>query len=250
MSVPELFPGSRGVIVAIDHPMYMWPTRGLEDRASLIASVTAAGADGVITTYGTLRDFASSFGTAKKILKLDTKALSVGSYQDGDHVVCWDIEDARRVGADAVLTFVQVGLPDELPALAAAARVAAQCDAAGMPYLCEIMPIESPTFPDPYSPEAIAACARAASELGAHMVKTSIPSPPDQVADAVACGLPIFLAGGDPQPTEEAFLNQIRAAIGAGAQGVAVGRNVWGGADPAGTVGRLLEIVHGSGAAR
>ena len=33
MSMPELFPGSRGVIVAIDHPLYMWPTHGLEDRA-------------------------------------------------------------------------------------------------------------------------------------------------------------------------------------------------------------------------
>ena len=250
MTVPELFPGSRGVIVAIDHPMYMWPTRGLEDRAALIASVAAAGADGLIATYGTMRDFGASFGAAKRILKLDTKALSVGSYQDGDHVVCWGIEDALRVGADAVLTFVQVGLPDELPALAAAARIAAECDVAGIPYLCEIMPIESPTIPNPYDPEAIAACARAASEIGAHMVKTSIPSPPAEIAQAVACGLPIFLAGGDPQPTEEAFLAQIRTAVEAGAQGVAVGRNVWGGSDPAGTVGRLLEIVHGRGPSR
>ena len=29
---PSLFAGSRGVIVAIDHPLYMWPTRGLEDQ--------------------------------------------------------------------------------------------------------------------------------------------------------------------------------------------------------------------------
>jgi DhnA family fructose-bisphosphate aldolase class Ia len=246
MSVPALFARSRGVIVAIDHPLYMWPTHGLEDRDKLITSVVAAGADGLIATYGTLRDHGEAFGAAKRILKLDVKALSVGEYREGDHAVCWTLDDARRVGADAVLSFVQVGCPDELPALAQAARIAAECDEAGMPYLCEIMPIESESYPDPFDPGAIAACARAAAELGAHMVKTSIPRPPQEIRVAAGCGLPVFLAGGDPQPTEEAFLDQVRSAVQAGAHGVAVGRNVWGGADPAGTVRRLSKIVHGT----
>jgi DhnA family fructose-bisphosphate aldolase class Ia len=250
MTVPALFPSARGVIVAIDHPMYMWPTRGLEDRGALINEVVGAGADGIITTYGTLRDFGDLFGSSKRILKLDTKALSVGTYQMGDHVVCWTLDDAANLGADAVLTFVQVGLPDELPALAAAARVASACDRVGLPFLCEIMPIESPSYPDAFDAAAIAACARAAAELGAHAVKTSIPNPPEEIAQAVAgCELPIFLAGGDPQPTEEAFLSQIKAAVDAGASGVAVGRNVWAGSDPAGMVKKLAEIVHGPGAA-
>ena len=244
MSMHELFPGSRGVIVAIDHPLYMWPTRGLEDRAALIGEIVEAGVDGVIASYGTLRDHGEAFGAAKRILKLDLKALSVGAYQDGDHIVCWTLDDARRVGADAVLSFVQVGLADELPALAAAARIAADCDVAGLPYVCEIMPIESPGHPNPFDPEAIAACARVAAELGAHAVKTSIPDPPAEISQAVACGLPVFLAGGDPQPSESAFLAQIEAAIAGGAAGVAIGRNVWGGLDPAGTVRRLTELVH------
>ncbi len=245
MTVPDLFSGSRGVIVAIDHPLYMWPARGLEDRDALISSVVAAGADGLIASYGTLREHGAAFGRAKRILKLDTKALSVGAYQEGDHVVCWTLEDARRVQADAVLTFVQVGCPDELPALAQAARIAAECDAAGIPYLCEIMPIESASYPDAFDPGAIAACVRAAAELGAHLVKTSIPRPPEEIAQATGCGVPVYLAGGDPQPTEQAFLGQVRAAIDAGAHGVAVGRNVWAGADPAGMVRRLRQVVHG-----
>jgi DhnA family fructose-bisphosphate aldolase class Ia len=244
MNVPELFPGSRGVIVAIDHPLYMWPTRGLEDRSALIGQVVDAGVDGIIASYGTLRDHGEAFGTAKRILKLDVKALSVGVYQDGDHAVCWTLEDAQRVGADAVLSFVQVGRPDELQALAAAARIAANCDEAGLAYVCEIMPIESEAYPNPFDPQTIAACARVASELGAHIVKTSIPNPPSQISEAVECGLPVFLAGGDPQPTESAFLEQIEAAIAGGAHGVAIGRNVWGGLDPAGTVRRLNELVH------
>ncbi len=245
MSVGELlFPNGRGVVVATDHPMYMWPARGLDDRGALIAEVADAGADGVIATYGTLRDHADAFGSAKKILKLDLKALSVGGYQDGDHAVCWTLEDAQRIGADAVLTFVQVGAPDELTALTAAARIAAACDEQGFAYVCEIMPVESQAYPNPFDADAIAACARVAAELGAHVVKTTIPNPPEAITGAVECGLPIFLAGGDPQPTEDSFLEQIRQAVEAGAQGVAVGRNVWGGEDPARMVRKLREVVH------
>ena len=240
-----LFPGGRGVIVAIDHPLYMWPARGLEDRRSLISTVAAAGADGIIASYGTIRDHGDAFGGARKILKLDLKALSVGGYQEGDHLVCWSLDDARRVGADAVLTFVQVGCPDELEALGQAARIAAQCDAAGIPYLCEIMPIQSESYPDPYDPAAIAACVRSAAELGAHLVKTSIPNPPAAIGQATGAGLPVFLAGGDPQPTEQAFYDQVSEAIAGGASGVAVGRNVWGKADPGAIVARLRQIVHG-----
>ena len=109
------------------------------------------------------------------------------------------------------------------------------------------MPVESECYPDPYDPEAIAACARVAAELGAHVVKTTIPRPPAR-STAAGCGLPVFLAGGDPQPTEAAFLDQIRAGIEGGASGVAVGRNVWGGADPGGMVARLREIVHAGAA--
>ncbi len=241
---PSLFPSERGVIVAIDHPLYMWPAKGLEDRGALIGEVVTAGADGIIASYGTIRDHADAFGDARRILKLDIKTLSVGPYRDGDHAVCWTVEDAARIGAHAVLSFVQVGCPDELTAVSAAARIAAACDAAGMPYVCEIMPIESEHYPDPYDPIAIGACARVAAELGAHIVKTTIPRPASAIDVAVGCGRPVFLAGGDPQPTEAGFLDQIRAGIDAGARGVAVGRNVWGSSRPGALVARLREIVH------
>jgi DhnA family fructose-bisphosphate aldolase class Ia len=80
----------------------------------------------------------------------------------------------------------------------------------------------------------VAGAARAAAELGAHVVKTSIPTPPAGIAAAAGCGLPILLAGGEPAPDPEAYLAGIGEALAAGASGVAVGRNVWGRPDPAG----------------
>jgi len=244
--MPPLFAdASRAVIVAIDHPLYMWPVEGLEDRPSLIASVAEAGADAFIATYGTLRDCAEALAGCTRIMKLDLATVSVGGYRDSEFRLAWTVEDAARVGADAVLTFVQLGTDGELDALVAAARVAAQADRAGLDYVCEIMPVESPPYPDPYHPDAIAAAARTAAELGAHIVKTSMPTPPEAVSLAVACGLPVVIAGGDLTGDADALLRRVGTAVAAGAAGVAFGRNVWSSPDPAGMVRSLRAVVHG-----
>ena len=235
----------RIVVVAIDHPLYSWPCAGLEDRRGLIERAVAAGADAFIGAYGTLRDLASSFGTARRILKLDLTTVALHSYPPTPYRLAWSIEDAARLGVDAVLTYVQVGGPGELEALCAAARVAAAADAVGLPYICESMPVESPAFPDARNPIAVAAATRAAAELGAHVVKTTLPIPAGELAQSVAFGVPVIVAGGDPAEDSE-LLAAVRGAMRAGAAGVAFGRNVWGAADPGARVAELAAAVHGS----
>jgi DhnA family fructose-bisphosphate aldolase class Ia len=56
----------RGVIVAVDHPLYSWPCRGLEDRGALLRAVVSAGADAMIVSYGTLRDCRDALGDATR----------------------------------------------------------------------------------------------------------------------------------------------------------------------------------------
>jgi DhnA family fructose-bisphosphate aldolase class Ia len=161
----------RAVIVAIDHPLYSWPCPGLEDRGVVLRAVSRAGADAVICSYGTLRDHRDDFGDAAPILKLDLTTLTVGGhYPVSEYALAYRVEDALRVGAAAVLTYVQLGASHELEALRAAAGVAARADEAGLPYVCEIMPVEGEAYPDPAAPEAIAAGARTAAELGAPVV--------------------------------------------------------------------------------
>jgi DhnA family fructose-bisphosphate aldolase class Ia len=165
----------RIVVVAVDHPLYSWPCAGLEDRAGTIRTVVEAGADAIIAAYGTVRDVPEAIGAAAPILKLDVTTVTVGGdYPLTEYVTAYSVDDAQRVGAAAVLTFVQLGADFELDALRTAGQVAAAADRAGLPYVCEIMPVESLRFPDPYDPGAIAAATRTAVELGAHVVKTSM----------------------------------------------------------------------------
>jgi fructose-bisphosphate aldolase / 2-amino-3,7-dideoxy-D-threo-hept-6-ulosonate synthase len=240
-----LGPDGRSLIVAVDHPLYTWPCPGLEDREAVLRAVAAAGADAVICSYGTLRDLREAFGDAAPVMKLDVTTLAVGGhYPVSEYALAYEVEDARRLGAAAVLTYVQLGTPFELEALRSAARVAARADQLGLPYVCEIMPVEGGAYPDPAAPLAIAAAARTASELGARVVKTTMPSPPDEVAAACGCGVPVVLAGGDFEADGTRLLDLVRRALDAGAAGVAHGRNVWGRPDPGAAVAALRAVVH------
>jgi fructose-bisphosphate aldolase / 2-amino-3,7-dideoxy-D-threo-hept-6-ulosonate synthase len=237
----------RTVIVAIDHPLYSWPCPGLEDRGALLRSVTMAGADAVICSYGTLRDLRADFRDAAPILKLDLTTLSVGGhYPVSEYALAYRVEDALRLGAAAVLTYVQLGTEHELEALRTAAGAAARADELGLPYVCEIMPVEGEAYPDPAAPLAIAAAARTAAELGAHVVKTTMPDPPEAMSDVAACGVPVVLAGGDLDQDDDRLMDVVRRAMEAGAAGVAHGRNVWGRPDPGAAVKALRAVVHGA----
>ena len=248
MSLPgPLADDGRAVIVAIDHPLYSWPCPGLEDREALLGAVTDAGADAVICSYGTLRDLRGAFGDAAPILKLDLTTVSVGGHCPvSEYALAYRVEDALRLEAAAVLTYVQLGAEHELEALRTAAGVAARADELGLPYVCEIMHLEGEAYPDPAAPVAIAAGARTAAELGAHVVKTTMPGPPEAMADVTACGVPVVLAGGDLDADDSRLHDAVLRAMEAGAAGVAHGRNVWGRPDPGAAVEALGALVHGA----
>jgi DhnA family fructose-bisphosphate aldolase class Ia len=238
----------RTVIIAIDHSLYSWPCPGLEDRKSIIAAARAAGVDAMIASYGTIRDFRSAFGHIKPILKLDVTSLTLGGhYPLTEYVMAYDLDDAARLGVATVLNYIQLGAPFELEALRLSARLAAECDARGFTYLCEIMPVESEMYPTPEAPEAIAAACRTGQELGAHMIKTTMPVPREGIAGAVAaCNIPVVLAGGTPAKDSEAYDAAITKALASGIAGVAIGRNAWGASDPAQAMRRFCRLVHGS----
>ncbi len=59
------------------------------------------------------------------------------------------------------------------------------------------------------------------------------------MAEVSRCDVPVILAGGDLTGERDALLATVRAALEAGAAGVAHGRNVWGSDDPAAAVAAL-----------
>ena len=237
----------RIVIIAIDHPLYSWPCRGLEDRAEVIRSCAASGVDAIIAGYGTIRDFRLDFGTMKPILKLDLTSVTLGGhYPLTEYVMAYSLDDAERLGVKTVLNFIQLGAPFELETLRQSAKLAADCDRRGFSYLCEIMPVKSAMFPDAEAPDAIVAACRTGQEIGAHFIKTSMPVPMEGIRAAVsASGIPVVLAGGAPANDPVSYDAAIGKALDAGVSGIAIGRNAWGSPDPPAAIARFVTLVHG-----
>ena len=153
-------------------------------------------------------------------------------------------EEALRVGAHAVMNMLYLHHPEEDRIFAEAAALISECHRVGLPVILEALPFGIGR-PADYRPENIAMAVRAAAELGADVVKTAYPGDPETFAEIVAsCFVPVIILGGAARTDERAFLSDVRKAIGAGASGVAIGRNVWAHPEPERIAAALHAIVH------
>jgi DhnA family fructose-bisphosphate aldolase class Ia len=91
----------------------------------------------------------------------------------------------------------------------------------------------------------VAHAARVGAELGADMVKTNYTGDPDSFSRVIeSCPVPVIIAGGPRVESEMDLLRMVEGAIGSGARGVAIGRNVFQADDPALITRRICGIVH------
>jgi fructose-bisphosphate aldolase/2-amino-3,7-dideoxy-D-threo-hept-6-ulosonate synthase len=158
-------------------------------------------------------------------------------------LVC-SVEEALKVGADAVSVHVNIGSETEANQLQKLGTVAERCTMWGMPLLAMMYP-RGAKVTDQYAEEFVAHAARAGAELGADMIKTNYTGDPDSFARVVeSCPVPVIIAGGPKVETDAELLQMISDAIAAGARGVAIGRNVFQHDKPTDIVRAIARIVH------
>lgn len=236
-----LRPDGRTVIVAMDHGGTSGPVPGIVDPGSTITKVIAGGADAILTTVGVAKNFATAIGSTGLIIRLDFPAtdLVTGVY---DCELFIEVEEAVRLGADAVILSAGPGKEVERKTLHNLARVARECERYGLPLIAEMYP---GGFNGPAAMMTIAnlkLAARLAAEWGADMVK--MPYRPGFEAVTEGCYIPIVVLGGAKTNSQTTFFTNIWDALRAGAQGVAIGRNIWGHAEPDRIVRVLNALVH------
>ncbi len=112
------------------------------------------------------------------------------------------MEEALKIGADAVSIHVNVGAEDESRMLSTLGEISRHCQEWGMPLLAMMYP-RGRKIKDEYSAESIAHAARVGAELGADIVKTNYSGDPDSFASVVdSCPVPVVIAGGPKVETE------------------------------------------------
>ncbi len=233
------------VIVACDHAGFMGPVRGLEQPGRLLGALVESGVDAVLTTRGIAQRFCDRLGKLGLILRADGGASSASPVM-GTLRPLFSIEDACRMGADAVICMGMIGFPEEPSSLQNLAAFTADASKWGLPVIAEML--VKPKEGQRATSEEIGFAMRIGAELGADLIKASFATPVDAYRKALqACYCPVVVLGGEKMNDEKEMLQNIADALEAGACGVAIGRNVWQHANPAGVCRALVELVHGSG---
>lgn len=240
------------LIVAYDHPLVHGPIPGTIDPAAQIRRFVLADIDGLLLNPGTLRQCGDSVLTDRPpalIMRIDWTSVW---RQGPDNPASCNIaspEDALRLGADAVLTFMIVGTGDnnfERDEIARNARIARECERLGLPLIIEAL-ARGRDVKSPASPEWLSFHSRVAAELGADAVKTEYSGDIASMRTVVeACPVPILVLGGSKSDTEDAALDVIRSAMQAGAAGVFFGRNVFQAEDIGGFLKRARNALNES----
>jgi fructose-bisphosphate aldolase, class I len=231
----------RAVIVAFDHGLIDGPIRGLERPGETLRRIVAGGAGAVLTSYGVATRFAEELAPVGLIVRLDGGGTKLGTTGPGSQF--YTVEDALRVGADAVVVSAFPGTPQERETLRTLAHVIAEAHAWGLPVLAELQPGGFDAGPAFFTTENVALSARVAAELGADWVKVPYAQGFERVVNASY--VPTVMLGGARQDSPRQMLDNIRAAAQVGAAGVAIGRNVFQADDPERMTAAIVAIVHG-----
>ena len=231
----------RALIVALDHGLLDGPCPGLEDPARTIAQVVAGGADAVLTSYGIARRFARELAPVGLILRADGGATSLGA-AGGPAALFYRVEEALRLGADAVAVTAFPGAPQEAATLQNLAHTVGQAHAWGLPVLAEMVPGGFDSPPELRTQASLALSARVGAELGADLIK--IPYTAGFEAVVGPCYAPVVILGGAKRGSERAMLTDIEAALQAGGAGVAIGRNIFQAPDPEAMTAAVAALLH------
>jgi fructose-bisphosphate aldolase/2-amino-3,7-dideoxy-D-threo-hept-6-ulosonate synthase len=241
-------PKGVSVICALDHgmtsPTFLEP---LSDIAARTAEAVRGGANVIMMSRGMVRIAEPAFSPTTSLALL----LSASANPDGTRpavVQVAEVEEAARLGADAVVLFTALGGDGEPGMIRTLAGVGRECASLGVPLIAEA---EFPTtyasveeLTEQYGFEYLQRNVRLCAELGADIVKTNWPGDADAFGRLVeaANGVPVVLAGGS-RLQDHQLLARMEAAMAAGAVGCSVGRNIFMHASPEAITRALSRVI-------
>ena len=241
----------RYLIVPMDHGLTLGAVRGLADIESTIDAVTRGGADAVLTQKGIAPRVQESKNGAGYIVHLNG-STSLGP-DEKDKRLTGTVEDAIRVGADAVSFHINVGSEYEREQLAQLAALTSNATSYGMPVLAMTYArghdVRDKSDPEGFA-EDLAHAVRLGEELGADVIKTAYSGDPESFEQVVeATRLPVVIAGGS-KGTDEETLSMVGGAMDAGAAGVSMGRSIFQHDSPQAITEGVAAVVHDGVSAR
>jgi class I fructose-bisphosphate aldolase len=217
------------------------------DPKYIVKLAVEGGFNGIAIQIGLAEKFYWDYaGEVPLVLKLNGKT-EIPSDEEAFSPVHAEVEEAVRLGADAVGYTMYVGSPAQSADFEQYKRIRSDCEALGMPLIVWAYPrgsaVDAKGGKDSFY--AIDYAARTASELGADIVKVNFPNPAKKDGakkeyseleigdqDAVnavvkSANRSLVLLSGGEKAGDEGVIEKARMSMEAGATGLIFGRNVW-----------------------
>jgi fructose-bisphosphate aldolase/2-amino-3,7-dideoxy-D-threo-hept-6-ulosonate synthase len=253
----KLWKHKRSVLIPFDHANYSGPVPGIEDTLRLTERIASTETDGILLTPGVLKHVAPVVGDLGIILRIDGGFTKYTTEQRDFEELC-PIEDAVRLGADAVIIFTFLNTAAEAVSVKRLGRTAVDADHWGVPLVAEILPrsllnnhfgtqMFTPgqgSKPDLFDETRTAV--RIGAEVGADVVKTRFTGDIEQFRAIVrSAGAKVIVAGGPLLGEgDEALLRLAAECVKAEADGIIFGRNVWQHPKMEKLIAALCAVVH------
>ncbi len=230
----------KSVMVPMDHGFTQGPITGIADMQTIVDKLRKGRADAIVIHKGIAR----CVDTGRLGLIVHLVGSTDISLNPNRKVEVCSIEEALRLGADAVSVHVNVGSEQEHEMLQTVGKISDECDRLGMPLLAMMYP-RGPKVTSEHNLDLVKHAARVAAEIGADIVKTVYTGSVESFRDVIkGCPIPVVIAGGPKVETEREFLEMVHGAMQAGSVGISIGRNIFQHPNPTGMVKALNAIVH------
>ncbi len=227
-------------------PRDFWDNPAASDPRYVVRLALEGGFNGIVVQVGLAEKFFWEFaGELPLVLKLNGKT-DIPTDAAALSPLNATVEDAVRLGADAVGYTLYVGTPAQGLDFEQLRQVRSDATRWGMPLIVWAYPrgeaVVAKGGTDSFY--AVDYAARVASELGADVVKLNFPHPEktthvrdpygepftsQQAVDHVvrSANRSLVLISGGSRTGDEAMLDKARRSMDAGATGLIFGRNVW-----------------------
>jgi predicted phospho-2-dehydro-3-deoxyheptonate aldolase len=231
------------VIVPMDHGVTLGPMAGLNDMRRTINAVALGGANAIVIHKGLVEAGHRKSGKDVGLIIHLSASTSMAPDPNSKVLVC-SVEEAIKLGADAVSVHVNIGAEDEKAMLKDLGQVAREAGEWGMPLLA-MMYMRGPKIKSSFDVGVVKHAARVGAELGADIVKVPYTGSPETFQEVVeGCFVPVVIAGGEKMGTDRDILEMVKGSVKAGGAGVSIGRNAFQHQDPEKIVRAIYKMVH------
>ena len=228
--------------IPMDHGISNGPIPGLENIHSVIYQCEKAGLTCVLVNKGIIKTLPRAIDIGL-IVHL-SGSTSIGPAPNRK-VLMGTVEEALRLGADAVSVHINIGAKEEPEMLYNLGMISDECDEWNIPLIAMMYP-RGETIKNQYDPEIVAHTARIGAEAGADIVKSVYTGEVNSFRKVVkSCPVPIVIAGGPKAKTDKDIVEMCFGAMEAGAKGVTFGRNIFQHRNPPAIIHALSNIILG-----